>query len=138
MVIYGISKAAGANKWKVSHIDVCRYYYYDLVVLMCFRKDMVNMYYSTMNKRTRSNSRVTQKGQVTIPKEIRDSLGIGGGSVLHFFAEGERIVGIKINDDLESVYGAVEHNKGPIDFKELRKRTKRAVTKQAVDDLKGK
>jgi AbrB family looped-hinge helix DNA binding protein len=99
---------------------------------------MVNMYYGTMNKRTRSNSRVTQKGQVTIPKEIRDSLGIAGGSVLHFFAEGERIVGIKINDDLESVYGVVEHKKGPIDFKELRTRTKEAVSKRAVEDLKGK
>ena len=93
------------------------------------------MYYSTMSKRTRSNSRVTQKGQVTIPKEIRDSLGIGEGSVLHFFADGERIVGVKINDDLESVYGAVEHRKGPIDFGELRKRTKKAVAAQVVKDL---
>lgn len=96
------------------------------------------MYYGTLKRRTRSNSRVTQKGQVTIPKEIRDSLGIGEGSVLHFFAEGERIVGVKINDDLESVYGAVEHKTGPIDFKELRTKTKAAVSKHAVKDLKGK
>lgn len=96
------------------------------------------MYYNTISRRTRSNSRVTQKGQVTIPKEIRDSLGIGEGSVLHFFAEGEKIVGVKINDDLESVYGAVEHKKGPIDFKELRTKTKEAISKQAVKDLKGK
>jgi len=93
------------------------------------------MYYSTMSKRARSNSRVTQKGQVTIPKEIRDRLGITEGSVLHFFADGERIVGVKINDDLESVYGAVEHKKGPIDFGELRKRTKGAVAKRVVKDL---
>lgn len=93
------------------------------------------MYYSIASRRTRSNSRVTQKGQVTIPKEIRDSLGIGEGSVLHFFAEGEKIVGVKINDDLESVYGAVKHQKGPIDFEELRKRTKKAVARRAAADL---
>jgi AbrB family looped-hinge helix DNA binding protein len=28
--------------------------------------------------------RVTEKGQVTIPKEIRDRLGIGPGSEVHF------------------------------------------------------
>jgi AbrB family looped-hinge helix DNA binding protein len=113
----------------------CKYYYYILVSLLNERKDKKEMYYSTMSKRTRSNSRVTQKGQVTIPKEIRDSLGIGEGSVLHFFADGERIIGVKINDDLESVYGAVEHKKGPIDFEELRERTKGAVAKQVVEDL---
>jgi hypothetical protein len=39
---------------------------------------------------------------------------------------------VKVNDDLESVYGAVEHKKGPIDFGELRKRTKKAVAKRAA------
>jgi AbrB family looped-hinge helix DNA binding protein len=109
-----------------------------MVRLNYIGKDIREMYYNTISRRTRSNSRVTQKGQVTIPKEIRDSLGIGEGSVLHFFADGERIVGVKINDDLESVYGAVEHKKGPIDFEGLRKRTKEAVSTRAVEDLKGK
>lgn len=38
--------------------------------------------------------RVTTKGQVTIPKEIRDRLGIGPGSEVDFVAdqEGARIV----------------------------------------------
>ncbi len=33
--------------------------------------------------------RVTQKGQVTIPKPIRDKLGIGPGSEVEFVDEGE-------------------------------------------------
>ena len=41
-------------------------------------------------------SRVTRKGQVTIPKRVRDHLGIGPGSVVEFrLADDGRIVLIK-------------------------------------------
>ncbi len=40
--------------------------------------------------------RVTEKGQVTIPKEIRDRLGIGPGSEVDFIASGEGAVLVKI------------------------------------------
>jgi antitoxin PrlF len=36
--------------------------------------------------------RVTEKGQVTIPKELRDELGIGGGSEVDFERAGDTIV----------------------------------------------
>jgi AbrB family looped-hinge helix DNA binding protein len=41
--------------------------------------------------------RVTQKGQVTIPKEVRDHLGIGPGSEVDFVPdrEGARLVLVK-------------------------------------------
>lgn len=35
--------------------------------------------------------RVTSKGQVTIPKEIRDHLGIGPGSEVKFVREGDSV-----------------------------------------------
>ncbi|WP_217573221.1 AbrB/MazE/SpoVT family DNA-binding domain-containing protein [Mesorhizobium sp. GbtcB19] len=43
--------------------------------------------------------RVTTKGQVTIPKQIRDHLGIGPGSEVKFVAtdEGARLVAINEN-----------------------------------------
>jgi len=41
------------------------------------------------------SSVVSEKGQVTIPKPIRDRLGIKPGSVLEFEAEGGRLVGTK-------------------------------------------
>ncbi|RAZ83121.1 AbrB/MazE/SpoVT family DNA-binding domain-containing protein [Mesorhizobium hawassense] len=43
--------------------------------------------------------RVTTKGQVTIPKQIRDHLGIGPGSEVEFVAtdEGARLVAINEN-----------------------------------------
>ncbi|RWG86473.1 AbrB/MazE/SpoVT family DNA-binding domain-containing protein [Mesorhizobium sp.] len=43
--------------------------------------------------------RVTTKGQVTIPKQIRDHLGIGPGSEVEFVAtdEGARLVAVNQN-----------------------------------------
>ena len=36
--------------------------------------------------------KVTEKGQVTIPKELRDALGIGGGTQVEFERKGDAIV----------------------------------------------
>lgn len=36
--------------------------------------------------------RVTEKGQVTIPKELRDALGIGAGTEIEFERNGDTII----------------------------------------------
>lgn len=38
---------------------------------------------------------VSEKGQVTIPKELRDQLGIRYGTILEFSANGSRLVAAK-------------------------------------------
>jgi len=50
---------------------------------------------------------VSEKGQVTIPKAIRDRLGIRPGQVLDFESEGGRLVGVKAvpADAIDAVYG---------------------------------
>lgn len=42
--------------------------------------------------------RVTEKGQVTIPKELRDAYGIGAGTEVRFEANGDTIVVSKVGD----------------------------------------
>ena len=42
--------------------------------------------------------RVTEKGQVTIPKDLRDAFGIGAGTEVQFEADGEAIVVRKVSD----------------------------------------
>ena len=42
--------------------------------------------------------RVTAKGQVTIPKDLRDATGIGVGSEVEFVLEGDTIVLRKVHD----------------------------------------
>ena len=44
---------------------------------------------------------VSEKGQVTIPKEVRDRLGLRAGSTIDFRAEGGALVGTKaIEEDV--------------------------------------
>ena len=40
-------------------------------------------------------SLVSEKGQVTIPKVVRDRLGLRPGTAIDFHAEGGRLVGVK-------------------------------------------
>lgn len=42
--------------------------------------------------------RVSEKGQVTIPKELRDGLGIGNGTEVTFERHGEQLIIRKISD----------------------------------------
>jgi AbrB family looped-hinge helix DNA binding protein len=42
--------------------------------------------------------RVTEKGQVTIPKELRDALGIGAGTEVQFEVQGSTIVVRKVDN----------------------------------------
>jgi AbrB family looped-hinge helix DNA binding protein len=53
---------------------------------------------------------VSEKGRVTIPKPLRDHLGIRSGQVLDFRAEQGQLVATKVTpqDAVESVYGVLK------------------------------
>ena len=52
---------------------------------------------------------VSEKGQVTIPKQLRDRLGIRAGEVLDFEEEEGRLVARKAStvDPVDAVYGVL-------------------------------
>ncbi len=54
-------------------------------------------------------SRVAERGQVTIPKRLRDKLGMKPGTVLEFSEEMGRLVAIKSEtvDPVTDVYGCL-------------------------------
>ena len=53
------------------------------------------------------NARVSEKGQVTIPKQLRERLGIRPGEVLDFEEEGGRLIARKTDsqDPVDALYG---------------------------------
>lgn len=53
---------------------------------------------------------VSEKGQVTIPKYLRDRLGIRAGQVLEFVEEKGRLVAVKATeeDPVDAVYGILK------------------------------
>ena len=69
---------------------------------------------------------VTQKGQVTIPVEIRRELGIEPSDRVTFYVEDARVYLTAEAETLESAYGAVKPLQQPEDF--------RALRDQAIED----
>lgn len=63
---------------------------------------------------------MSEKGQVTIPKPIRERLGIEAGEVLEFEEEetGGRLVARKVvtRDPVDEVYGILRLEEGTDDF----------------------
>jgi len=47
-----------------------------------------------------ATARVTSKGQITLPKAVRDALGIREGDVVHFRVDGDRAVLARTRDFL--------------------------------------
>jgi AbrB family looped-hinge helix DNA binding protein len=56
---------------------------------------------------------VAERGQVTIPKRLRDRLGIKAGTVMEFTEEGGKLVATKATsaDPIERVYGCLGPSK---------------------------
>lgn len=76
---------------------------------------------------------VTSKGQVTIPKEIRDLLHIRTNDKVDFVLEGERVVlaPVKTLLDLRGVVRSGERS----DFLQERTRAKTAVAKRVREEM---
>jgi antitoxin PrlF len=57
---------------------------------------------------------VSEKGQVTVPKPLRDRLDIRPGDELDFTAEDGRLVALKATseDSIDAVYGSVALGRG--------------------------
>jgi len=67
-------------------------------------------YYHDMNIDMKSmKAKVAERGQVTIPKALRDRLGIRPGTMLEFSEERGRLVAVKSSpaDPVSSVYGCL-------------------------------
>ncbi|OAQ19852.1 AbrB/MazE/SpoVT family DNA-binding domain-containing protein [Thermosulfurimonas dismutans] len=52
-------------------------------------------------------AKVAERGQVTIPKPLRDRLGIRPGTILEFKEEAGRLVAVKVEtlDPIDQIYG---------------------------------
>lgn len=65
-------------------------------------------------------SRVSDRGQVTIPKALRDRLGIAPGQVLEFEADQGRLIATKAvqRDPVDAVYGLLGSGRSTDEFLE--------------------
>ena len=71
-------------------------------------------------------AKVAERGQVTIPKALRDRLGIRPGAILQFAEEKGRLIADKVDsmDAVDQVYGSLGRGRSTDEIiKELRGRT---------------
>lgn len=82
-------------------------------------------------------ARITSKGQVTIPKAVRDALGVQDGDSLIFRMEGDRAV-VAASPDLLDHAGAVDVplDKRGTPWDEVLRVAHAAQAAQAVDSLR--
>ena len=77
-------------------------------------------------------SMITRKGQVTIPKPIRDRLRLREGEKVLFVMRGDDVVLKVVRGTILDLRGSVKPSAKPEDFATIRKSVKRAVAVRAA------
>lgn len=80
---------------------------------------------------------MTKKGQVTIPKEIRDMLGLKEHDRIVFALKDGEINMKPLRGSVLDLRGSVKPKKRPEDFDQVRAETMRARAKKAAEETKG-
>lgn len=79
-------------------------------------------------------SRVTRKGQVTIPIEIRQEWNLKPRDQVVFEREGDKVVVRPATSTLMAGYGAVKPRRRPEDFAAIREAVEQAVAREVVKE----
>ena len=77
---------------------------------------------------------ITRKGQVTIPKEIRDHLKAKEGEKVAFFLRGDDVVLKVVRGNILSLKGSVKPRQRPQDMEAVRGLVKRSVSRKVARD----
>lgn len=79
---------------------------------------------------------MTQRGQVTVPAEVRRLLGLAPRSKLTFQIEGEQVRIVPAAYTLESTYGAVTPINRPENFKEIERQAKEEHVERVMQKMR--
>jgi len=72
---------------------------------------------------------VTTKGQVTIPKKVRDALRLGAGDRVAFVIREDGVVEMRPETgDLRELYSSLEHEGSPVTVKQMDEDIARAAS----------
>ena len=77
-------------------------------------------------------SRVTSKGQMTIPKTIRDYLGISAGDRLTFIIRDGEVIFYPVKGTLLDLRGSIQGNKQPEDLDAVRKVVREKIARKSA------
>lgn len=75
---------------------------------------------------------LTKKSQVTIPKSVREAIGVKPGDEVRFKVEGKTAVVEPVVSNLNKHFGSVKPRKNPEDFKKAREAFENGVARDAA------
>ena len=78
-------------------------------------------------------SKLTIRGQTTIPKPIREYLGLEPGDRVLFVLKEDKVVLQPVRDTLLDLRGSVEPRERPEDFDKVRAEVRKRVSKRSSD-----
>ena len=88
------------------------------------------------NRGAGSRATMTSKGQVTIPKAIRDQLGLGPGVTLHFWVDPTgRILVTPLTVKLEDLFGILPEPERSLSIEEINEGIEQAAVERATRGL---
>jgi AbrB family looped-hinge helix DNA binding protein len=83
-------------------------------------------------------STLTTKGQVTIPKPVRDALGVHAGDRVSFLVREDGVVELRPETvDLKDLYGMLEQTGKPVSVEEMNQSISRAAAESFEKSVKG-
>lgn len=74
---------------------------------------------------------ITRKGQVTIPKPIRDQLGLEEGEKIMFIRRGDEVLLKVLRGSILDLKGSVRPSARPEDFSRIRQTVKKSIGRKA-------
>jgi len=82
-------------------------------------------------------TQLTTKGQVTVPKDVRDALQLAAGDKVYFVADGDRAIMVPLKRDIWSLRGALKkYAKGKkFDWKKIRAAAEKHAAERHVRAL---
>jgi len=77
---------------------------------------------------------LTQKSQITLPKQVREILKVKPGDQVSFEIEGRKIKIIPLPSSLEENFGKVRPKRKPENFKKIRKEFGKKVGEEVTNE----
>jgi len=82
-----------------------------------------------------NKSVLTKKSQITLPKQIRDFLGVKAGERISFVIEDNTVKIVPIKSKIEENFGKVKPIQKPEDFKQIREFVEQKIVQEAADEI---
>jgi len=82
-----------------------------------------------------NKSVLTKKSQITLPKQIREFLGVKPGEQITFVIEDNTVKILPVKSKLEENFGKVKPIKRPEDFKQVREFVEKEIAEESMKEI---